>query len=231
MGNPEGGTGRSAGKSPLFQAGLLRLLKVDPLDPWDLTRALREGRRQIWQRFRAKKARPGEEGLFLAGIAGHPGVRSSRRIRGRATSTAEDAWELGKHADGIARCSWEIDIHPPDTPTGKGVAFDDPAYVPRMRRTEAGDWFDVRYGCLVPEGVEDLLVAGRCVSADHEAQACLRIQQTCMAMGQAAGTAGALSLQAGLPPAQLDAGDLIEQLARDRDVEPAFELLPSGARS
>ncbi len=224
--NRVGGTGRSLGNVPLFQAGLLRMLHVNPLDPWDLSRALQEGRRQVLQRYLQKKAIAGHERVFLAGIANQPGVRSSRRIRGLATATADDARNLRKHADGVARCSWEIDIHSPDTPVTESIKFDLPDYQARQRRTERGDYFDIPYGCLVPQGVENLLVAGRCISADHEAQASLRIQQTCLATGEAAGVAAALSLHHGVSPRQLDAAAVVAQLARDRAAAPpAFDCL------
>ena len=221
-GNRLGGTGRSLGNTPLFQAGLLRFLEINPLDPWDLTRVMRDGRKQIWERLRAKRQQPGCGQAFLAGTAPCPGVRSSRRIRGIRTSTAVDAMELRKHADGIARSSWEIDIHSALAATGKPV-MDDPAYASRMRRTEAGDYYDIPYGCLIPEDVDHLFVAGRCISAEHESQASLRIQQTCMSLGQAAGTAAARSLAADVSPRDLDAAALVAQLERDRAaVPPAF---------
>jgi hypothetical protein len=70
-------------------------------------------------------------------------------------------------------------------------------------------------------------MAGRCLSAEHIAESSLRIQQTCMATGQAAGTAAALSLQAGVTPAHLDTRQLVTQLAKDRDIAPACaELRP-----
>lgn len=186
---------------------------------------MREGRRQIWERFVQRKREPGNASLFLAGTAACPGVRSSRRVCGLATATAADAWEFNKYPDGIARTSWEIDIHPADRPTGKGVEFESEAYQPRMRRAERGDWFDIRYGCLVARDIDNLLVAGRCLSAEHEAQASLRIQQTCMSTGQAAGTAAALSLQAGLTPRELDPAGLVAQLGEDREVEAGFGIL------
>ncbi len=218
-------TGRSLGPTPLFQAGLLRMLRVNPLCPWDLTRAMQEGREEIRRRLEVRQQRDGCEGLFLAGIADEPGVRSSRRVHGVATATADDAWELKTHADGIARCSWEIDIHPAESAEGKGVEFDADDYRPRVRRVEAGECFDVRYGCLISRDVENLLTAGRCISAEHEAQACLRIQQTCMATGQAAGLAAAMSIADDVPPASLDTAALVDRLAEARDVEPAFEIL------
>lgn len=206
------GGGRSMGMTPLFWAGLLRLLRVNPLDPWDLTRALREGRSRIWDRLQSLRNDPACRQLFLAATANAPGIRSSRRVRGMATATADDAWDLRKYSDGIARCSWEVDVHAPDKVEDSSIKFAHPRRAQRRQRIEQGDWFDIRYGCLVPQGVDDLLVAGRCISAEHEAQSCLRIQQTCMATGHAAGTAAALSLRNGVAPRQLDPALLIAQL-------------------
>ena len=103
--------------------------------------------------------------------------------------------------------------------------MDCPEYADRMRRTEAGDYYDIPYGCLVAADVGHLFMAGRCISAEHESQASLRIQQTCMSLGQAAGTAAALSIEAGVSPRDLDASKLVAQLQRDRAaIEPAFVL-------
>ncbi len=68
-------------------------------------------------------------------------------------------------------------------------------------------------------------MAGRCLSAEHVAESSLRIQQTCMATGEAAGVAAALSLQTQTSPGGLDPATMVAQLERDRDVEPAFEEL------
>lgn len=139
-------------------------------------------------------------------------------------ATDADSWELRKYPDGIARASWEIDIHSAELPRELGVKFQDDAYRPRLEATKNGDWFDIRYGCLVPQGVDNLLVAGRCISADHFAQASLRIQQTCMATGEAAGTAAAMSLNENVTPRELDAMRLVAQLEKDRAATaPAIE--------
>jgi hypothetical protein len=77
----------------------------------------------------------------------------------------------------------------------------------------------------VAKGVDNLLMAGRCISADYVAQSSLRIQQTCISTGQAAGTVAALSLQAGVTPRELDPAAVIKTLKQDRAVEPAFDVL------
>ena len=201
-----------------------RVLKADPLDPFDLTRAEREGREQARQAadFYCRYV-PGFEQAYLLDTSSHIGVRSSRRVHGIATVTAADAIGLHKYKDAIARSSWTIDVWPAQSYTASAEAYPDPGW---QERTLAGDYFDIRYGCLVAQGVDNLLLAGRCISAEHLAQASLRIQQTCMATGQAAGTAAALSLKDGVTPRELDAMKVVAQLEQDRAaVEPAFDLL------
>jgi hypothetical protein len=201
-----------------------RVLEVDPLDPWDLTRAEREGREQAWQvQDYYRRYCPGYEKAYLVDTSAHSGIRSSRRIHGLAKACREDVLALRKYPDGIARCSWRVDIWPGDSYTASPEAYGNEEWKSRIAR---GDYFDIRYGCLVAKGIENLLVAGRCISADHWAQSSLRIQQTCMSTGQAAGTAAAMSLEQDVTPGSLDAAGLVSKLEEDRAaIEPAFELL------
>lgn len=235
-----GANRRSAGTYPMHQRGLYRFLRIDPLNPWDLSRIVREARLRTWdqvQKMRRDRGLPAPssgseltEGPYVSQTATYPGIRASRRVHGIVTSTAEDAFELRKYPDGIARSSWEIDLHEAESATGKGFDYkgqrmdmESEAYLPRKRKAEAGDWFDVRYGCLVAKDVGNLMMAGRCISSDVVAHASLRIQQTCMAMGQAAGIAAAMSLKAGVTPDQLDVKSLVARLDAVRaSVTPAF---------
>jgi len=202
-----------------------RVLRVDPLDPFDFTRAEREGRAQAWECADAcRRFAPGFEHAYLLDTSMQIGLRSSRRVQGLTVVTDEDALGFRKYSDGIARSSWDVDVWPADSYTAPAVDRGAPEYAERRARLIAGEYFDIRYGCLVAQGIDNLLTAGRCLSAGHLAQASLRIQQTCMATGQAAGAAAAMSLQEGVTPRELDPAALVRQLAEDRDVEPAFEL-------
>ena len=194
-----------------------RVLRVDTLDPWDFTRAEREGREQAWQSAEfIKRYVPGFESSYLLDTSQHIGVRDTRRIRGRAVVTAEDAWHFRKHPESIARSSWDIDLWPADSYDSAAVPREDPVYKKRTKRMQQGEYFDIPYGCIVAEGIENLLMAGRCISAERAAQGSLRIQQTCQSTGQAAGTAAALSLQSNATVARLDVPQLIDHLAADR---------------
>ncbi len=205
-----------------------RVLKVDPLDPFDFTRAEREGREQARQAadFLCRHV-PGLEHAYLLDTSNQIGLRSSRRLRGLATVTAQDALDFQKYPDSIARSSWNIDIWPADSYAAPAVPYGTPEHNARKKQLMDGEYFDLRYGCIVANGIDNLLIAGRCLSAEHVAESSLRIQQTCMATGEAAGVAAALSLNTGVTPRQLDTAMLIAQLDKDRDVEPAFkELAP-----
>lgn len=202
-----------------------RVLKVDPLDPFDLTRAEREGREQARQAADAMcRFVPGFEKAYLLDTGGQIGLRSSRRLHGLATVSDDDAWNFRKYDDGVARSSWDIDVWPADSYTKPAVPREDAHYHQRQQRMRAGDSFDIRYGCLVARNVGNLLMAGRCVSASHLAESSLRIQQTCMATGQAAGTAAALSLHAGVTPEHLDVAGLIRTLEADRAAVPPVQV-------
>ena len=201
-----------------------RVLRVDPLDPFDITRAEREGREQARQAadFICRHV-PGFAHAYLLDTSAQIGVRSSRRLKGLATVAAEDALELRKYPDSIARSSWDIDVWPADSYSAPAVDRTTQKWRDRCERLLAGEYFDVRYGCIIAEGIDNLLMAGRCISAEHVAQSSLRIQQTCMSTGQAAGTAAALSLQAAVTPRELDTAIVVKQLAQDRAaVKPVF---------
>ena len=207
---------------------LSRVLKIDPLDPSDLTRAEREGRQQAWEAADfCRRYVPGFEDAYLLDTSAHIGVRSSRRLHGLATVTAEDAEQFVKYRDSIARSSWELDVWPADSYSAPTVPRHTDEWRERMRRLkEEGEYFDIRYGCVVAKDVDNLLMAGRCISAEHVAESSLRIQQTCMATGQAAGTAAAISLDEKTTPRELDPMRVIARLTADRAaVEPAFDVL------
>ncbi len=117
-----------------------RVLEIDPLDPWELTRAEREGREQARQGAEAfRRFVPGCEDAYLLDTSNQIGVRSSRRLRGLATVSDEDAWSFRKQpGEGIARCSWDIDVWPANSYSKAAVPRDDPAYGEREERMRAG---------------------------------------------------------------------------------------------
>jgi hypothetical protein len=203
-----------------------RVLKVNPLDPFDFTRAEREGREQARQAadFISRYV-PGCETTYLLDTSAQIGLRSSRRLRGLATVTEQDSLQFRKYPDSIARSSWNIDIWPADSYSSPAVDHSSDEFKRRREKLLTGEYFDIRYGCIVAAGVDNLLMAGRCLSAEHVAESSLRIQQTCMSTGEAAGVAAALSLKEDVTPRGLDPQQVVTQLERDRDVEPLCDEL------
>lgn len=166
---------------------------IDGTDPFHLTRAQVEGRAAV-QRYVAfcRRSLPGCENAYLVLTAPLVGVRESRRILGEYRLTEDDVLGCRKFADAIARNNYPIDIHQ----TGSSKL--------KLVHLPAGEYHEIPYRCLVPLGIENLLVAGRCLSATFAAQGSVRIQSNCRAMGEAAAVAMGLSLAEGVPPRRVD---------------------------
>ena len=171
-----------------------RMINVNPLDPWELSQAEIDGRAYAKEcaDFFIKYV-PGSENAKLLETSIEMGIRASRRIIGQYQLTLDDVLELRKFPDGIAKGSWEIDIHPPSSYQYKRLE-NMPMYEEFHRRIAQGDYYEIPLGCLIPKQTGNVLVAGRSISAESEAQGSLRIQQTCMATGEAAGCLAALAV-------------------------------------
>ncbi len=162
---------------------MTRVGNVNALDPEQLAQAETEGRRQALEYLRFLRDRvPGYERADLANLSTQIGVRESRRIIGEYRLQRRDVLEARKFADAIARCGAPIEDHHAGSDT-------------RWEHVPEGETYDIPYRCLVPRKVDGLLVAGRCLSADHDAHASVRSMAQCMAMGQAAGVAAALAVR------------------------------------
>jgi glycine/D-amino acid oxidase-like deaminating enzyme len=183
---------------------MTRIPNVDATDPVQLTHAEIEGRRQVreYHRFLRDQV-PGFERSVLVATSPAIGVRESRRVVGDYRLTRDDVLCSRRFEDEIALCGAPIEDHAagPDTRW---------TYVP-----DSGV-YGIPYRCLLPEGVEGLLVAGRCFSATHDAHASARSMATCMAMGQAAGTAAAMSVTSHTTPRSVDPASLRSCLLDNR---------------
>jgi hypothetical protein len=168
----------------------------------DLTRVQVEGRKIIPKLMDfCRRYLRGFADCYLLTTAVLPGIRESRRIVGEYVLTADDCLEPTRFPDRVAKSCYMIDIH---DPTGVGVA---------TRHLPPGEYHDLPYRCLVPLAVDGLLVAGRCISTTFEAQAAIRIEPTCRALGEAAGTAAALCVEQGCTPRELPPESLLAALA------------------
>ncbi len=202
-----------------------RILNANPTDIEDITAAEREGLHSMYEVFDFyKKYVSGCQNAFIAHISNQVGVRSSRRVRGFDYITAEDVIGFKKRSDGIAKSSWQLDVWPSDSytaPAGNAGGIKDESILTKYKKSiSEGDFFHIPYGSILVKGFDNLLVAGRTISACNLAQASLRIQQTCMSTGQAAGYAAAKSVRENLPPTRLDGEVLCKELEEIRNRTP-----------
>ncbi len=159
-----------------------RIIKLDPTDPFDVTKAEIEAREQMYEMFYFLKENA--ESFKDASIimsAPEIGVRESRMIEGEYTLTSKDIVKCTVFDDSIAACNYDIDIH---DPAGSGT------YIYQFSQ---GEYYTIPYRCLLPKKADNMIVAGRCISTDHEAQASYRIMPTVTCIGQSAGSAAALA--------------------------------------
>jgi len=181
-----------------------RVVRHNPVDPLDVTRAEMAAREQMFEicHFLREQV-PGFEHSQLVYSAGEIGVRESRKIVGEYVLTQEDLVACTKSPDRIAAGNYDIDIHNPE---GSGTSHY--YFAP-------GTWYTIPYRSLLPLKAGNLLVAGRCISATHEAQASIRILPIVATLGQAAGVAAAVSLRAGVAPREADVAEIQRILTRE----------------
>lgn len=181
---------------------------LDPLDPAALAAAELELRSQIGiiADF-LRKYIPGYENCCVIDSSDTVGIRESRRICGLDKVCDADLEQGRMREDAVVHRAWFlIDIH---NPAGGGQA---------EGHSQPAQPYDIPYGALIPREVHGLLVAGRCISGTHRAHASYRVMAICMAMGEAAGLAAALSAARGIDPRELPVTDVRAALV-ERGVE------------
>jgi hypothetical protein len=173
---------------------------VNATDPELLSRAEMDGRRQALEYVRFLNDRvPGYEEAHLAGFGVQIGIRETRRVHGEARLTREDVLSARQFDDQIGLCGAPIEDH-------HGGADTKWQYLPE------GQCVGIPFRTLLPQKMMNLLVAGRCFSATHDAHASVRSMAQCMAMGQAAGTAAAISSSRGISPKEIPVSELLDRL-------------------
>lgn len=189
----------------VWRVNTSRVLRRNGTDVHDLTAAEIEGREQVMALlafFRSDL--PGFENATLLDTAATIGVRETRRVVGDYTLTLGDLQNGRRFEDVIALCGYPVDIHDPSG-AGGGTAEAPPT----------ANTYEIPYRVLVPRDVDGLLVAGRAVSATHEALGAIRVMPPCFAMGEAAGTAAAMSLAAGIAPRAVNVTELQARLREE----------------
>ncbi|MDY6917819.1 MAG: FAD-dependent oxidoreductase [Chloroflexota bacterium] len=175
---------------------------VNCADPEQLTHAEMEGRRQARVLADFLKARmPGFSEAFIEDTPTQVGVRSTRRLVGEYVLTRDDVLSGARFDDAVCRCAWPIELHA----EGKSTV---------LEFLKPGAYYEIPYRCLLPQHVDNLVVAGRCLSASYEAQASARVSGTAMAMGEAAGVAAAMASRTDGSVSRLDVSQLQDTLRR-----------------
>lgn len=194
----------------VYHTNMTRVAGIDPTNPWAITAAEIEGRSQTAEYTRFLRDRvPGYESCYLISTSVWIGTRETRRLVGRYVLERDDVVSARRYDDEIALCAAPIEDH-------DGGATTIWRYVAtRENETPSGASYGIPYRCLVPVDIDGLLVAGRSLSATHDAHASARSIAQCMSYGQAAGTAAAASISQRVQPTLVDLDDLREQLRAD----------------
>ncbi|MDR7812729.1 FAD-dependent oxidoreductase [Lacrimispora sp.] len=180
-----------------------RIIKKSALDSFDLTEAEIEGRKQAHAIVAfMRNYIPGFENAVIVTTGPHIGVRESRKINGAYRLTASDLLQNKMFEDAIAMGGYPIDIHSPDGGTME------------HHYLKKGSWYSIPYRCLYTNELDNLLVAGRCISATHEACAAVRVTPILMAISEGAGTAAAIAAKQGIGVAAIDIAQL-QNLLKD----------------
>jgi len=175
--------------------------ELNPLFYNDFTEAEMNGRRQVhaYARF-LREYVVGCENAFINDTGVQVGVRQTRQVEGVSKLMNADVVSARKFSAGIARSPWPIELHAGAKPKVEWVL---------------DDYYEVPYGCFVPSRGEGLLVAGRCLSAEHEAVASARVTAQCFSYGHAIGHAAALAVRQRMEPRALDPQAIRDALEQD----------------
>ncbi|MCP4396691.1 MAG: FAD-dependent oxidoreductase [bacterium] len=174
-----------------------RIHQLDPTNPWELTQAEIEGRKQVreLEQF-LRRSVPGFEDAILLSSGPQVGARSSRQIQGLYTLTKEDVLTGRTFEDVVAHNGYPIDIH---SPKGTGTQSE---FLPW------GEFYSIPYRCFINDRICNLITVGRCISATFEAQAALRTTPGIGAIGHAGGVAASLAARQNIPFTLVDVREI-----------------------
>lgn len=207
-----------------------RINGLSACNPLETTLAEVEGRRQARELLAMfRNYVPGFDRAYLQQTGPQVGVRESRRIIGREILTEDDVRACAIPDSSVMLCAYPIDVHHPD---GHGTQYE---------AASNGHIYGIPWECQLPEALENIAAAGRCISATHEAAGSFRVMPTCMGLGEAAGVAAALAyhrqtrlheisgheIRARMDDAHLDAGNPAIESFFVFGNSPESELLPS----
>ena len=190
-----------------FNAG--HLVGVDSTDPAAVSAAMIQGRRIAHAYLRALKEYEPEAfgAAHLVCTANLMGIREGRRIAGDYELTCGDYLARRSFEDEIGRNSYYLDIH--------GMSGEMRAVIDKAGRYKAGESHGIPFGSLLPKKLDNLLLCGRCISADRMTYGSVRVMPVCLVTGEAAGTAAAMAVQREIAPRELDRSALRGELRKN----------------
>jgi hypothetical protein len=190
---------------------------INGLEPDDLTRGEIDGRRQAVDAFNFLRTVPGFENSYIVDLPPQLGIRETRRVIGGYMLSDADVLGCASFDDSIGVNGWPIESH-----VAGDVVFKFPP-IPQSR-----GFNELPYRMLTPEGLDNLLVAGRCASMTHDGQSAARVSGACFAMGEAAGAAAALALDGNAVPRDIAVDRLQHQLRHQGAFIGLDQTVPQG---
>jgi hypothetical protein len=190
---------------------------INGLEPDDLTRGELDGRRQAVEAFNFLRTVPGFEKSYIVDLPPQLGIRETRRVVGGYMLSGTDVLGCASFDDSIGVNGWPMESH-----VAGDVVFTFPP-IPQSR-----GFNELPYRMLVPERIDNLLVAGRCASMTHDGQSAARVSGACFAMGEAVGTAAALALDGNAMPREVAVDRLQHQLRHQGAFIGLDQTIPKG---
>jgi FAD dependent oxidoreductase len=190
---------------------------INGLEPDDLTRGEIDGRRQAIQAFEFLRTVPGFEKSYIVDLPPQLGIRETRRVMGGYQLSGEDVLSCASFDDSIGVNGWPIEDH-----VAGDVIFKFPP-IPESR-----GFNELPYRMLVPQRVDNLLIAGRCASMTHDGQSAARVSGACFVMGEAVGLAASLALSGNTLPRDIAVDKLQQALTREGAFIGRDQAIPQG---
>ncbi len=194
----------------LGSANIGHIFDFDPLDEMSVTSAYVAGRKYLpeYEHF-YKHYVKGFAKAELVSSASLLGIRESRRVIGDYVLSSDDYFARRQFADQVGGYCYEIDIHPGSSDQSEFARFTSEIGASKYK---PGEYYGIPYRCLTARGIDNLWVAGRCLSADKIMQSSLRVMPGCFITGQAAGMAASLAVAHGWGTKQVDVPELQRKL-------------------
>lgn len=164
---------------------MTRVLKLNGIDEFERTKAEIEGRKQVYQAYDfLKKYVPGFQNSYIVSTPYQIGIRETRHIVCDYMMDKEDIFKLARFDDSICLGAFPMDIH---SPTGADMCFEEEILTDKC--------YEIPLRSILPVGLENVVVTGRCIGCTHEAAASVRVSPVAMALGEVGGTLCALAKQ------------------------------------